>query len=34
MVGMRVTIDFANGDRRSGVLGTDPNNQFRSIVVL
>jgi hypothetical protein len=34
MTGMRVTIDFANGERRSGVLGPDPNNQFRSIVVL
>jgi hypothetical protein len=34
MTGMRVTIDFANGDRRSGVLGTDPNNQFRAVVVL
>ena len=34
MVGMRVTIDFANGDRRSGVLGPDPSSQFRAFVIL
>lgn len=34
MAGMRVTIVFANGDRRDGMLSVDPNAQDRAFVIL